>query len=92
MKIWRQDHPLREPKLIKKTSAELLNSIYPHIWGVKFEKNDTLSGNCLLKIGLFEVHCIFQVKKNNLMTGHCFNQVQFGNRFGGAEGAAPYKA
>ena len=23
----------------------------------------TLSGNCLSKIGLFEVHCIFQVKK-----------------------------
>ena len=33
-------HPLRDPKLIEKknTSAELLDSIYPHIWGVKYLK------------------------------------------------------
>ena len=34
-------HPLRDPKLIQKknTSAELLDSINPYIWGVKKGKN-----------------------------------------------------
>ena len=40
-------HPLRDPNLIEKkiTSAKLLDSINPYIWGVKNEKNEIFPGN-----------------------------------------------